>query len=179
MDIVASEMPCLSATRFVDYPSAQLAANLSSADSVTSGRVRGDRWRNHRHGHGTRWIKGYMAWLTGRIRARHQECLAMLQFGRTVWTFDVPRCCDVDASARPGPHPRRAGSEVTPAPPAPPTKDPVREPGMLSVRRGHLLCCDSSCRQHCSAISCPRGLPCRRRQAARPPSRYALRPAPR
>jgi len=64
MDVVALRMPCLSATRFVDYYSQRLKVNLSHAESLNKGAVFAVTVSGVTDmGHATRWVKGYLGWL--------------------------------------------------------------------------------------------------------------------
>ena len=158
MDIVAARMPCLSATRFVDYPSAQLAVNLSPAESVNKAAVFAVTVGGITDmGHGTRWVRGYMAWLH-RTYSRTTPAVSSRCFnsGPPCGPSTCRGCCDVDGICQTGTTPAACGLRGNACATCPFDDRPLCVNQACSgCGAGLFLCCDSSCRRHCTGIRCP------------------------
>jgi hypothetical protein len=104
MDVVASRMPCLSATRFVDYHSRRLAVNLSHADSLNKAAVFAVTVSGVTDmGHGTRWVKGYLGWLQRTYsHTTPGDGSNCFNSGRPCSPSTCAGCCDVNGVCQGG-----------------------------------------------------------------------------
>ena len=159
MDIVAAKMPCLSATRFVDYPSAQLAVNLSAEESVNKGAVFAVTVGGVTDmGHPTRWVRGYMAWLHRTYsRATPGNGSRCFNSSAPCGPSTCGGCCDVDGICQDGTAATGCGFGGHACATCSSGERPVCvNQACSSCEAGHRLCCDDSCRPHCLGIKCPK-----------------------
>jgi hypothetical protein len=158
MDAVAGQMSCLSATRFVDYPSTHLAVNLSSAESVDKAAVFAVTVGGITDmGHSTRWVKGYMGWLHRTYsRMTPGDGSRCFNPGAPCGPSTCGGCCDVDGICQTGTIPAACGLGGHACAACPGDERPMCVNQTCSPCDAGHLCCDGSCRPHCLAIKCPK-----------------------
>jgi hypothetical protein len=157
MDVVASRMPCLSATRFVDYPSRRLAANLNSADYVNKGAVFAVTVSGVTDmGHGTRWIKGYLGWLQRTYsRTTPGDGSRCFNPGQSCGPSTCGGCCDVDGVCQDGTVHTACGHGGQSCATCSSQAQACVKQVCAAVRPSEARCCDSRFRQDCSRVLCP------------------------